>query len=144
MKRKFGAPAGAFFGVNGPQSALESRTSSLITPLKALAGSGAFGAGCSREQPATASTAARRISLRFMVVSPGGTKSCQLWVWSRLTCLEQLAPLLRAELLAQGEAHVEPDAERLRFDRVGLRVDFVKLGGRGIAPPHQGEHHLAV
>src|SRR5262252_10996741 len=36
MNKKFGAPWGAFFGVYGPQSAFESRTSSLMTPLNAL------------------------------------------------------------------------------------------------------------
>src|SRR5262245_60191839 len=34
MNRKLGAPSGAFFGVNGAQSAFESRTSSLMVPLK--------------------------------------------------------------------------------------------------------------
>ena len=38
MNRTFGAPVGAFFGVKGPQSATESRTSSLIVPLKSLYG----------------------------------------------------------------------------------------------------------
>jgi hypothetical protein len=38
MNRMFGAPSGAFFGVNGPQSAFESRTSSLMVPLKSLYG----------------------------------------------------------------------------------------------------------
>src|SRR5262245_2440882 len=33
MNRKFGAPSGAFLGVNGVQSGFESRTSSLTTPL---------------------------------------------------------------------------------------------------------------
>src|SRR5215470_15748690 len=38
--RTFGAPSGAFLRVNGPQSALESRISSLIVPLKPGGGSG--------------------------------------------------------------------------------------------------------
>lgn len=35
MNRMFGDPSGAFLRINGAQSAFESRTSSLITPLKA-------------------------------------------------------------------------------------------------------------
>src|SRR5262245_14675181 len=69
MKRKFGAPAGALFGVNGPQSALESRTSSLITPLNAFAGSVALGASSSREQAARARAAITTNSFPFMTVS---------------------------------------------------------------------------
>src|SRR5215472_6332854 len=38
--RIFGAPSGAFFRVNGPQSALESRMSSFIVPLKSGGGLG--------------------------------------------------------------------------------------------------------
>src|SRR5215471_5873152 len=38
--RIFGAPSGAFFRVNGPQSALESRISSFIVPLKSGGGFG--------------------------------------------------------------------------------------------------------
>src|SRR5262249_7514345 len=72
--------SGAFFGVYGPQSGFESRTSSLITPLKALADSGAFGAACSREQAATARAAMMTSRFLFMTVS------------SSLACL----PILRA------------------------------------------------
>jgi hypothetical protein len=36
--RTFGAPSGAFARVNGSQSSLESRTSSLMTPLNAFLG----------------------------------------------------------------------------------------------------------
>jgi hypothetical protein len=61
MNRKFGAPAGAFFGVNGVQSGFELRTSSAMTPLNvfaAFASASAFsGAGCF-EQPGAANSSA--------------------------------------------------------------------------------------
>src|SRR5215813_14069752 len=60
MNRKLGAPSGAFFGVNGAQSAFESRTSSLMTPLNSLSDLGAcalaVGAPACCEQAASPST----------------------------------------------------------------------------------------
>src|SRR5215831_19664574 len=50
MTRKLGAAAGAFFGVYGVQSALESRTSSLMTALEpGVAGVCVCAAACSEE-----------------------------------------------------------------------------------------------
>src|SRR5262245_33945096 len=64
MIRKFGAPSGAFLGVYGVQSCLESRTSSFIVPLNSPGGAGSredcacCGGACAKDVNASAAPSA--------------------------------------------------------------------------------------
>src|SRR5262245_58346252 len=85
MTRKLGAPAGAFFGVYGVQSAFESRTSSLMTALEPGVAADCVCAvafsGDDRAQPAarTAIKANSRSALRsFMVSTPERCDDCDI------------------------------------------------------------------
>src|SRR5215471_3328805 len=118
MNRKLGAPAGAFLGVYGVQSAFESRTSSLMTPLNR----DAFGAwlctgacsGADRAQPTIAR--ARTVNNWFLLRSP-------------MKRLQELSGLF----VSRSEWH-----EAIRVPPRGAARNTGRLADRGCGPTSDG------